>query len=288
MKGVGTDEKVLIEQIASRSNADLVELVKVYKKTQDRDLIADVASETGGNFKIFLTALLRTRAEYDAESIRTAIKGAGTDNDALIEIICMRTPGELRDCAAAFAALYKKELVKEVADDVSGDYGKLIVSLITNARDKMPEKAQFAADIQALFAAGEGKLGTNEKVWIDIFSSRPRAYLEALAQEYGNKHGKRLEPVIESEFSGNIKKTLLALVTPIPDYIAARLVKSMKGAGTNDASLIRLIAGNKGRQLKQVGQIFLKENKATLASWVESETSGDYRKAILETIKHFA
>jgi len=285
---MGTDEKVVIEQICTRSNHDLVALVAVYKKTIDRDLIADIDSEIGGNFRTFIKALLRTRGEYDAECLRAAIKGAGTDDDALIEVICMRTPAELAEAAASFAALYKKELVKEVADDVSGDYGKLIVSLLTNPRNKMPEKSQFEADIKALFAAGEGRLGTNEKVWIDIFSTRPRAYLEALAQEYGNKYNKRLEPVIEAEFSGNIKKTLLALVTPIPEYISMRLVKSMKGLGTNDASLIRLIAGNKNRSLKAAGQIFLKENKATLSSWVESETSGDYRKAILETLKNFA
>jgi len=62
----------------------------------------------------------------------------------------------------------------------------------------------------------------------------------------------------------------------------------MHGAGTKDTMLVRLIATQKGRGLKAVNNRFLMDHQKNLYKWVESETSGDYRKILLATLTHFA
>ena len=54
-----------------------------------------------------------------------AVKGLGTNEDALIEVLCTKTNQELRDIAAAFKRIYGKDMATEVHQDLSGDLQKL-------------------------------------------------------------------------------------------------------------------------------------------------------------------
>ncbi len=51
-----------------------------------------------------MLGLMMPRAEYDAHSIKTAVKGLGTDEAALIEVLCSRDNKELQ----AAKGVYKK------------------------------------------------------------------------------------------------------------------------------------------------------------------------------------
>lgn len=60
-----------------------------------QDLIKELKSELSGNLEECILALLEPSALYDAKSLRRAMKGAGTDEQALIEILCTRTNAEI-------------------------------------------------------------------------------------------------------------------------------------------------------------------------------------------------
>ena len=61
-----------------------------------QDLEEDVKSKIGGilkghDFQHLVLALLDERAVYDAKCLREAMKGLGTDERTLIDILCTRT-----------------------------------------------------------------------------------------------------------------------------------------------------------------------------------------------------
>ena len=58
-----------------------------------------------------------------------------------------------------------------------------------------------AKDAKDLFKAGEKKLGTDEKVFIRIFSERSSAQLAAIAFAYHDTYGSSLEKVVSFFFS---------------------------------------------------------------------------------------
>lgn len=50
-----------------------------------------------GHFLDTIKALLMAPAEYDAYQLRKAMKGLGTDEDVLIEVICTRSNAQLKE-----------------------------------------------------------------------------------------------------------------------------------------------------------------------------------------------
>ena len=87
MKGLGTDEAAIIK---IRNNAQRQKIKVVYKASFGRDLIEELKSELKGNLEDAVVALFEAPVDYDVSELKRAMKGAGTDEDTLIEIIASR------------------------------------------------------------------------------------------------------------------------------------------------------------------------------------------------------
>ena len=90
MKGTGTDEDTIIKIVANRTQKQRVEIKDTYKKKFDRDLINDLKSELRGKLEDAIVNLFKDPIEYDVDQLKKAMKGAGTDEDTLMEILASR------------------------------------------------------------------------------------------------------------------------------------------------------------------------------------------------------
>jgi len=280
LKGWFTNDDALISILGATSYWDLQDARRVYEKEYKKELPKEIKSGTKFNYSKAAAHLTYDRAEYDAEILMDSVKGLGTDDGQLIEVVCTRSPKEIEMMLEAFKRLYKKDPLKEVQDDVSGDYGKLLHTVLSSKRP-MPDVKQMADDVVALYRAGEDRLGTDEDVFIRIIGGYCRPYVEQLSILYKNKYGNDLITVIESETSWNFKKSLLALVTPVPEWYANKLLDAMDRVGTADKTLIRIFVTQKDRYLPDIIKIFDGKNKKNLAQWLDEETSGDYYRILL-------
>ncbi|KAI9916385.1 hypothetical protein PsorP6_018108 [Peronosclerospora sorghi] len=71
--------------------------------------------------------------EMLAELFESAMKGFGTDENALSSAV-VRYHIVLRDIKPVYNKKYGKELRERIAEEVSGDYGELLLSVF-DARD---------------------------------------------------------------------------------------------------------------------------------------------------------
>lgn len=121
-----------------------------------------------------------------------------------------------------------------------------MVSLCSAGRDEsmVTDPARAISDAQALYEAGVKRWGTDESTFNMILCQRNFEQLKLIFQEYKRIAGHDIEDAIKKEFSGDIEDGLLAVVRSIrnqPAFFAKCLYKSMKGLGTRDRDLIRLV-----------------------------------------------
>lgn len=142
--------------------------------------------------------------------------------------------------------VYYRSLESDLKGDTGGTFKRLMVSLCNACRDEsmVVNPQQAAADAQALLRAGELRFGTDESTFNMVLCQRNYAQLQLVFQEYERITGHGIEKAIENEFSGDSKNGFLAVIQSIKNqaaFFASRLNKSMKGLGTNDRQLIRLV-----------------------------------------------
>ncbi|XP_025079052.1 annexin A4-like isoform X1 [Pomacea canaliculata] len=286
MKGLGTDEATIISILTHHSNEQRREIEKQFKTMYGRDLKSDLKSELSGRFEDVILALLDPPRVYDARELKNAIKGAGTDEAALIEILCTRSNAEIKEIKELYKAHFKRDLEKDLISDTSGDFRRLLVSQVNGHRDESGhvDAALAKAEAQELVQAGIKKVGTDEETFNRILCLRNYAQLRATFDAYKQIAGKDIEDSIKSEMSGNLEKGFLAIVRVarnVPAFFAERLYDSMKGAGTTDNTLIRIIVSRSEVDLGLIKREFQRMYGKTLASFIKGDTTGDYKNTLL-------
>ncbi|XP_022057547.1 annexin A11a isoform X1 [Acanthochromis polyacanthus] len=287
MKGFGTDEQAIIDLLGSRSNRQRVPMLRTFKTAYGKDLIKDLHSELSGDFRKLVMAMMKTPAEFDAYELHSAIKGAGTDEACLIEILSSRSNAEIKEINRIYKQEYKKSLEDAISGDTSGHFRRLLISLSQGNRDEREtvDISLAKQDAQALYAAGENKLGTDESKFNAILCARSKPHLRAVFMEYQKMCGRDIEKSIGREMSGDLESGMLAVVKCIkntPAYFAERLYKAMRGAGTKDRTLIRIMVSRSEVDMLDIRQEYVKNYGKSLYTHISGDTSGDYKKLLLK------
>lgn len=229
MKGFGTDNDTLIQVLCHRSNDQIQQIKRDFKVSYGKDLLDDIKSETSGRFEQVLVALLLPRVEYYVQEMQRAIDGVGTDEDALIEMLCSLNNYEIQVIKSEYhrsnwrqstficdeylynyliiVAVYHQSLEQQLSSETSGHFRRLLISLCSANRDESghvdPDRAR--QDAIELRDAGVNMVGTDESVFNGIVCQRNYAQLRLICDEYERLTGKSLVKTIDSEFSGDIK-----------------------------------------------------------------------------------
>ncbi|XP_050543873.1 annexin B9 isoform X2 [Daktulosphaira vitifoliae] len=258
----------------------------VFKKA---DLKKELKSELGGHFEDTILAMMTPLPDYYAKELHDAISGVGTKEEVLVEILCTLSNYGVKTVAECYSKQYGSSLEKDIKGDTSGHFKRLCVSLSLGNREENPNVDEAAAktDAEALYNAGELKWGTDESEFNRILVNKSYQHLRRVILEYEKLSGKDLEESIKSEFSGDICMGLLYLVKCIRskiDFFAERLHKSMAGMGTDDKTLIRIIVSRSEIDLGDIKLAFERLYGKSLESWINGDTSGDYKKLLLKLI----
>ncbi|XP_068444844.1 annexin A5b [Clinocottus analis] len=284
MKGMGTDEDAILQLLVARNNAQRQQIKTAFKTLFGKDLVDELKGELGGKFETLIVGLMTSPLAYDVSSLRNAIKGAGTDEKVLVEILASRTPEQVKEMVAAYRKEYDDDLEEDVSGDTSGHFKRLLVILLQANRPTGIQQQKIEADAQVLFKAGEQKFGTDEQTFVTILGNRSAEHLRKVFDAYMKLAGYEMEESIKRETSGGLKDLLLAVVKcarSVPAYFAETLYYAMKGCGTDDNTLIRVMVTRSEVDLLEIRSEFRKLFACSLFSMIKGDTGGDYRKALL-------
>ncbi|KAM9849909.1 annexin A6 isoform 2-T2 [Aulostomus maculatus] len=286
MKGLGSDKEAILDLVTSRNNPQRQEIIAAYKCSFGKDLIEDLKYELTGKFERLIVSLMRTPAYHDAKEIKDAIKGAGTNEKCLIEIMASRTNKQIRDMVAAYKDAYGRDMEEDVIADTSGHFKKMLVVLLQGTRDEsgVVDGDLVEQDAQELFEAGEAQWGTDEAKFIMLLGNRSVTHLRMVFDAYEKIAEMSIEDSIKHELSGDFETLMLAVVQcirSVPMFFAKRLYKSMKGLGTADNTLIRIMISRSEIDMLDIREFFRLRYEKSLYNMIKDDTSGDYKRTLL-------
>uniref|UniRef100_A0A8C0IU80 Annexin n=1 Tax=Chelonoidis abingdonii TaxID=106734 RepID=A0A8C0IU80_CHEAB len=228
-------------------------------------------SITSHVFKTFYSSVIAL-AQFPTENVFTShhCLFPGTDEQAIIDVLTKRSNAQRQQIARSFKEQFGKDLIASLKSELSGKFERLIVALmyspfkydakelhdsLKGERDDprcYVDSAMVLQDAQALYAAGEKIRGTDEIQFITILCTRSATHL------------------LRVKCTRNIH-----------NYFAERLYHALKGAGTCDGTLIRVIVSRSEIDLNLIKAEFLKIAGKSLSTMILEDTSGDYKTALL-------
>lgn len=289
MKGFGTDEQAIIDILCRRCNWQRQMISEAFTRELGRDLIKDLKSELSGKFEDVIVGMMMQPVNYLCKQLNKAMVGIGTNERALIEILCSQNNEQMHHISRVYEEMYNRPLAEHVCTETSGDFRRLLTLIITGTRDAPgtvnPELAVQQA--KQLYDAGEGRWGTDESVFTKILAHCSFDQLEHVFEEYKKLTGRTIEQALKAELSGDLFEAYSAIVECVqmaPHFFAKRLFEAMDGMGTDDTTLIRIIVSRSEIDLQNIKDEYEQMYNKTLMSAVKSETSGDYKKALCALI----
>ncbi|CAJ2675880.1 annexin D5-like isoform X3 [Trifolium pratense] len=257
-KGFGCDTSAIINILAHRDATQRAYLQQEYSAMYSEDLLKRLSSELSGKLENAVLLWMHDPAGRDAIILKQTLTVA-KNLEAATEVICSRTPSQLQYLRQIYHTKFGIYLDHDIERNASGDHKKILLAYVSTPRHEGPEVNREMAenDAMVLYKAGEKKLGTDEKTFVQIFSQRSAAQLAAINHFYHGKYGHSLKKVLR---------------------------KAMKGLGTDDTKLLRVIVTRSEIDLHYIKAEYLKKYKKTLNDAVHSETSGHYRAFLLSLL----
>ncbi|CAE6998568.1 hypothetical protein HRS9139_04136 [Pyrenophora teres f. teres] len=293
MKGFGTDEKALIAILSKKDPMQINTIRTQYDQRFMRSMVVDLEKETSGWFARGLAEISRGPLVSDCYNLMNAMKGLGTKESILDDILIGRSNVDLNAIKQKYQELFKRSLQQDLKGDLSAGTEQMYDMIIAarRAEDSHPvipqEIEQAVTDLQAGMG---GFVGKNVPQVCQILTSKNDAQLRAMAHSYQQRFHKSLDAILKSSFSGHMQDALRLLVhraTNRAEAEAVRLEESMAGLGTKDELLVqRVVRCHWDRNfMGAVSQAYQQIYKKDLVKRIEGETRGDYERLLVACVR---
>ncbi|KAM6944619.1 annexin A1-like [Lycodopsis pacificus] len=284
IKAKGVDENTIIEILVKRSNDQRQQIKDAYQQTSGKSLESALKNALKGDLEDVVLALLKTPAQYDAYLLKMAMKGLGTEEEILIEILASRNNREIVAIKEAYKEDFKRDLEADIKGDSSGDFRAALLELCKASRTEGVCDQMVDNDARALYEAGEGRKGNNCSVFIEVLTNRSALHLRQVFERYSKYSKVDMAKVIDLEMKGDIESCLTALVKCAgsrPAFFAEKLNLAMKGKGTRKNILTRIMVSRSEIDMKRIKDEYKKNYGTTLYKDILDDTKGDYEKILL-------
>ncbi|KAL5052355.1 hypothetical protein RYX36_033037 [Vicia faba] len=287
-KGFRCDTSSVINILAHRDATQRAYLQHEYTSLYSQDLLKRISSKLSGRLENAILLWMHCPAGRDALILKQTLT-VNKNLEAATEVICSRTPSQLQYLRHIYYAKFAVYLEQDIERNTSRDHKKILLAYVSTPRHEGPEvdKEMAENDALVLYKAGERRLGTDDKTFVRIISERSAAQLAAINQFYRSNYGHSLKKAIKKETSGYFGRALFTIVQCADNrakYFAKVLRRAMKGLGTDDKKLTRVIVTRSEIDLRYIKEEYLKKYKKTLNDAVHSETSGHYRVFLLSLL----
>ncbi|CAI0552860.1 unnamed protein product [Linum tenue] len=263
-KGLGCDTGAVVNILAHRDASHRDHILQEYETLFSHDLRKVLADELHGNLKKAVLLWMENPAERDAIALRQAIKSVPLfDARGVTELICTRTCAQIRQIKQVYSSKWSS-LEDDIKSHASGDHKRLLLAYINTTRYEGPEIDALLVESDANFIR-KVKAGSSsdEAVLIELFTA--------------------IKDVTSGSFKNGLSAILQCAENPAK-YYAKVMRKAMRGLGTHDTAVIRVVVTRAEIDMEEIKVEYKKRFKKPLVDVIHSETSGHYRSFLLALI----
>merc|ERR1711939_1022290 len=138
----------------------------------------------------------------DAEALKKAMKGFGTNEKLLIATLADKDPLQVAVIQKVYQQRFGKNLINEIKGEVSGSFEDGLTAIV---------RGPLQQDILNLIQATDGP-GTKEKVLNDVLLGRSNADMKAIKEAYQKTYHRNLEADIKADLSMKTERHFLMVL----------------------------------------------------------------------------
>ncbi|KAF3848795.1 hypothetical protein F7725_015292 [Dissostichus mawsoni] len=277
------DNDVIIAVLVKRSNEQRQKIKVVYEASTGKSLEKALKSALSSDLEDVSLALLMDPPHFDAYLLRKATKGFGTHEHVLVEVLATRSNQEIREIKRVFKEEYQEELEEVITEETSGDFTTALLALLEAQKDESVEIDQDLArkDAEILFEAGETP---KEPMFLPSSTSCPNAAGRSSPRYYAAVSDISLPKALDLELNGDIEECLIDIVKCSWNkaaVFAEKLHLAMKGYGTCEDTLIRVMVSRSEVDLKKIIEEYRAMYDVSLQEAILMDTRGHYESVLL-------
>eukprot|EP00703_Trepomonas_sp_PC1_P005399 JAP91207.1 Annexin 9 [Trepomonas sp. PC1] len=211
-----------------------------------------------------------TQFQMEAQALRTAMKGTGTDEQMIIQVASCRNFLQREQISNSFVALFGLELDQQFQKELSGNFQLLIQHVFKN---------RHAAWAEMLKNAVSGA-GTDNKKLIQLVLLMSDKDIPEISKQYSNLFQQNMAQAITSDLGKNdwnklIKAWLVGKHQTTYDAQkgADELYKAAKGLGTDEDVFIKILSTATHESYREINQAYTAKYKKYLRDVIKSEFS---------------
>lgn len=195
----------------------------------------------------------------DADTLRKAMKGFGTDEALLIRTLAQKDALQINAIRVAYTNRHKRQLIADIKDEVKGRLEDGLLAIV---------RGPLQQDVTLLHDAMDGP-GTKEKVLNDVLLGRSNADINAIKDRYKETFRTTLEADIKSDLNGKTERHFLMVLsatrneesTPVyPQQVDADVTEIYKATegktGTDELLVCNILTQRSDTQIRAIAHAY--------------------------------
>ena len=266
-----SDKTKIVEFICKLNKEQRLKLKETYVASYGTELIKDLEKVLSGNVEKLVCGLIKSFIDFDAEQIYLSMKGLGTDEDTLSEMIATKPSRHLNKIKQRYPELYNETLENDIKGDTSDYYRNILIAMIQGGRSDNPyPNSQKMKDIV-------NKLNDdNENIkesFVSYLVNCSYGEICTICREYEKIHNKNILEGIKNKFGKdeyNFFNVLLNYISDPGKFFAEKI------HGFKDKDLIRIIVSNE-EILNDIKDAYKELYNTELIDDIKNNTDGDFQ-----------
>ncbi|XP_071721365.1 annexin-like protein RJ4 [Rutidosis leptorrhynchoides] len=222
----------------------------------------------------------------DAELLKKACHGWGTDEKAVISILGHRNASQRKLIREAYQEIYQEDLVKRLEHELSGNFERAVYRWNLDPADRDAVLAKVALQ----------KENRDHRVIIELSFTLSPDELFAVKRAYQCRYKLSLEEEIASHTYGDLRKLLVALVSIHRyqgDEVNLKLAKSesdilrkaIEAKEFNHEEIIRIITTRSKPQLMATLNHYKDEHGCNMTKHLKDDPTNEYTETLRTTLR---